>query len=343
MKKILVIDFHDANINGGVAKFNRNLFGVLKDKFNILHGCFFNTNKIFFNENIVWKVFNYITGYRIPALYFKFLIDKEKPDICIVNYPVLARYIKNNSLVKLILIQHQSVDILLSNRANLRTIKNKYAEIKKYEKIIVFTNKDKQDFLDNFIIDNRKIEVIPHMVNFPIGSYKNISNKKILMLARLDNNQKRFDLAISIMGILKDFKLSIYGDGKDKGKIQKLISRSKCKNIELYPYSDDVVSIYDQHDYHLMVSDFEGFGLTNIEAISRGLPIIVRDTFSAAEFLCKDCGALVSSNANQNDIANIILEIDDNYLQYSRGAIARAKEYSSDTYRRKWLSFLNQL
>ncbi|CTU49071.1 TPA: glycosyltransferase family 4 protein [Escherichia coli] len=344
-KVVIVIDFHSKHIPGGVATFCRNLMSI-RGKYEVIHYCFFN-NLLFRKENKLWKIINFLTSYRIPAIYFYFLIRKEKPDYCVVNYPCLARYLggKTTLKTKLILIQHQSAKILKRNRANFGGYNDIKHELDKYAAFTVFSDDDKSDYCNNLNLDNNdsRFFIIPHMSSIPRGIGRANVTNKLLMLARLDNNQKRFDIAIKAMDLLPEYTLDIYGSGPDEELIKKLISNSKNCNITLHQYTNELVKVIDQYDCHIMVSDFEGFGLTNIEAISRGIPIVVRNTFPAAAYISKNVGVLLPEFATEVDLANGIRKLFSNYYMYKENCILRANEFSSYNFVSKWESMLHEI
>lgn len=344
-KKIIVIDFHSKYIPGGVATFCRNLMKI-SGEFEFFHFCFFN-GLFLRNENKCWKIINFITSYRIPAIYFYFLIKSKKPAYCIVNYPCLARYLggKTTSKTKLILVQHQSATVLKTNRANFGGFNKIKNELDKYNAFTVFSGNDKVDFCEKFSlkIDDSRFFIIPHMSSIPIGKGRSIITNKLLMLARLDNNQKRFDIAIKAMDLLPEYTLDIYGSGPDKELIEKLIGKSKHNNINLHQYTNELVKVIDQYDCHIMVSDFEGFGLTNIEAVSRGIPIIIRNTFPAASYVSEGVGILLPRLVTEVELANGVRELFSEYSIYRGNCILRASEFSSYNFLYKWKNMLHEI
>ncbi|TOC20155.1 glycosyl transferase family 1, partial [Vibrio parahaemolyticus] len=68
----------------------------------------------------------------------------------------------------------------------------------------------------------------------------------------------------------------IYGDGPDRNYILGLINSLGLKNVRLHPATNDVENVLESYDVHLMTSDYEGFGFSNIEAMRKGLPLIIR-------------------------------------------------------------------
>lgn len=174
-------------------------------------------------------------------------------------------------------------------------------------------------------------------------SKNKIKNKNLIMIARLENNIKRFDLPIKVMKKLPDFTLNIYGDGRDKKKLENLIRKESLKNVILHGGTNQIKEKLDENSVFIMTSDFEGYGITNIEAMRRGLPLIVRNTFEAAKDIVIDNGILLEKEWNEDKFIEAIRKIYDNYEDYSQNAIKQSKRYESELIKEKWKELINNL
>lgn len=100
----------------------------------------------------------------------------------------------------------------------------------------------------------------------------------VLVLARLAR-QKNIDCAIRAMELLRathpSVALLIVGSGPDGNFLRKAAAASPASSaIYFEPWSQDVVSYYKHADVFLFPSWYEGWGLTVIEAMACGLPVI---------------------------------------------------------------------
>jgi glycosyltransferase involved in cell wall biosynthesis len=348
LKKIAVFDFFPLDWQGGVSKFCRNLTTALSSEdYNFEHVSFYKGNSNESKRGLIKvsffiKALNYCTRYRFVSLYFLYYIHCIKPDICIINYGCFLRYIKFfPKKCKLIYVQHTKVTTLLSNHANFGTYKN-FLHITKYLDSFICLDEFDMNLISYLSSNSRMmVKTIHHSHGLEVFNGKKTANKNLIMLARLDNSVKRFDLAISAMDLLPDFTLNIYGDGSDKSYVKNLIGSKR--NIVLHDFSDNVTSILDVNSIHIMLSEFEGFGITNIEAMARGLPVIIRDTFPAAKSLATGSGILLNSDTNPKDIANSVLSIYDSYTDFSEEAVIKSCFYSPKVFMRQWLAFLQDI
>ena len=105
---------------------------------------------------------------------------------------------------------------------------------------------------------------------------------KILTLSKLIK-RKNIDLIIKALKKVDfDFQFDIFGEGKEKRRLEKLIEKYDLNNkIKIYPYIEHkkIYDLLDDYDIFALVSKNETFGLSYLEALSRGLIVIgTKDT-----------------------------------------------------------------
>ena len=76
----------------------------------------------------------------------------------------------------------------------------------------------------------------------------------------------------------------------------------------------------------ILYSKYEGFSFSLVEALSQGVPIIVKDTFLSASYLCnKKTGLLLPKNTSVEEDIQLIKEFismsDEQYHQYQINCI----------------------
>lgn len=145
-------------------------------------------------------------------------------------------------------------------------------------KIIVQTPIQKQD-LENLLFDNKKSNKIVALPNWlPLDYPPPVNNIKrdidILFVGRIAA-QKNLPKFIEIIKIATKTNpkiiVKIIGSGEDELKIKKLISQNKLqKNIEMVGATTSPVQYYLRSKFFLLSSDYEGFPLTLMEAVSCG-------------------------------------------------------------------------
>ncbi len=165
------------------------------------------------------------------------------------------------------------------------------------------------------------------------------------MVARIDNHQKRFDLVIKAMKKLLDYNLKIYGDGSDRSHLEGIIKKENINNVFFMGGTSQIKEKLDEAGIFIMTSDYEGYGITNIEAMRRGLPIILRNTFDAAQDIVVDNqnGILLEKEWNENKFIEAVKKVYNNYEYYSENSRKLGERYNFEIIQKKWEDLANDL
>lgn len=124
----------------------------------------------------------------------------------------------------------------------------------------------------------------PDVVTIPVGSLdelkipKRSRRKHSMITASRLASEKHIDwiveAAAEAQKTVKDISLDIYGKGGEEGKIRELIKRLECEDCIRLCGQQNLDEVYQNYETYLSGSTSEGFGLTLMEAIGSGLPII---------------------------------------------------------------------
>jgi len=154
---------------------------------------------------------------------------------------------------------------------------------------------------------------------------------KIVQISRLFPAQKGQHIAIQSIYLLKkqypDIRLHLYfvGDGDALTELQALVIQYNLQDCITFVGRVDREWIKTHlQDYHLLIqpSLFEGFGLTIIEGLAAGLPVIASNLDGPKEiFDILDVGLSVEAG-NPNDLADKINQI---YTAYISGDLLNYK------------------
>ena len=352
--KILFLSEHHPGSQGGIQTFGRMLKQFFKEKLFFL--TFDNKENKDFKEifvvenvykipkeNIFFKILNKLLKNKLREIFYSKKINEFLPEIVILGFPNEINYIKNKNIKK-VLVQHINYEIFISEfcKKNLKLIE----KLKKDLDMFVFLSEyDRKKFVKNLNFPLEKTIVIRHSCQVEllmINKNKN-KNKNLIMICRLQNNHKRIDLAIKAMKKLKDFTLNIYGDGPDKKFLENLIEEEKLENVILHGGTNKVKEKLDENGIFIMTSDFEGYGITNIEAMRRGLPIILRNTFDAAPDVVQNNGILLDKNWNEEEFIEAVHKIYENYEYYSKNALEMGKRYNFEVIKSQWEELFKKL
>lgn len=156
-----------------------------------------------------------------------------------------------------------------------------------------FTNADKVDFF--ITATERQKEVmsdqfakykgfIPNIVTIPVGSLDTLRYPQcdrtaysIVTASRLAS-EKHVDWLVKAVvearKVIPRLSFDIYGEGGERAKIQRIIDESEAQSYIRLKGHQDLTDIYQQYELYLSASKSEGFGLTLLEAVGSGLPLI---------------------------------------------------------------------
>ncbi len=148
------------------------------------------------------------------------------------------------------------------------------------------------------------VTVLPILIEIiATSTYRDIKKnypqfeKYILMASRL-TLEKNIPLAIKAMKeiVVKYPKvgLIIMGSGSEGTRLKKLVNDlGLTKNVVFEGWQDDLASYYKTADLFLLTSNYEGYGMTIVEALSAGCPVVMTDVGCAGDVVQSGKNGLV--------------------------------------------------
>lgn len=148
---------------------------------------------------------------------------------------------------------------------------------------------------------NKRAFHLPYPINryFFKPNLKIINNpKRLLSISRL-SGEKNVDILIEMMRYLNEkYVLTIVGDGVDMKFLQERVKKLKLNhriNFIGWIKNNDLPKIIKNHHIFVSASTYETFGITYIEALACGLPLIIYNSSVAKEVVPRDMAILISS------------------------------------------------
>jgi len=111
------------------------------------------------------------------------------------------------------------------------------------------------------------------------------------------------------------FTLDIIGDGPLKAQLEKLINENNlAKSISIIPalQKEELLSTYHQYDIAVSASIIETFGMSLLESIGAGIPVVTNCDTGPSTFINSANGKIV----NTDSLINAILEVGENLAKY---------------------------
>lgn len=149
----------------------------------------------------------------------------------------------------------------------------------------------------------------------------------VLMVSRLEPEKQ---VAQAIEGFLlaakdrPDIGLVIAGDGSQRYLLEQLVAaRGATSSVQFVGALPDVFGAYAGADVFLQVSQYEGYGMTLIEAAVSGLPIVTTDVGIVGEVLVDGGSCLVTSGTPQDVAIKLGIVLDEAPFRETLGGRAR--------------------
>jgi len=351
----------------GVSEYIFRLLNALfkiddKNQYILLYNSFSNVREPkfdFANVKIVRKkIPNRILNYPLLWLLRRPRFDKwvnEKVDIFFMPH---INYMAVSKNVKTILAVHD-ISFLVEPRffswwKNLwHTFVMIKQLVKRFDRIVVFSNHTKQDLMALCKVEENKISVIHSGIDESFVEYLKDDNKItelkkkynlekpfILFLATLEPRKNVEGLVLAFNELKKkeanDLQLVLAGGrGWKSGPIFKLIASSPYKNdIKVLDYVEESErpTLYNAAEIFAYPSFYEGFGFPPLEAMACGTPVVAAGVSSLPEII-GNAGILIDPY-NPNSIAlgiEQILENKELAQDLKRKGLEQAKQFNWET------------
>lgn len=162
---------------------------------------------------------------------------------------------------------------------------------------------------------------------------------KIVCVGRLEHEEKGQDILIKSIAALRNayhIKVDIIGDGRSYGYLDNLIKSLDLKDIVRLLGNKTRDYIYDTlKDYDIFIhpSNFEGFGLTVVEAMLAKLSVIVSDSYGPIEIIENGKYGFCFKKGNVDSLTKTIKHLFDTYNEKSTiELIEKAYSYAMEKF-----------
>lgn len=309
------------------------------------------------NEKGAWKK---ITGYLRKRKEHKrkltALLLKEKPDIVVSLYPSESSFIpdiKDGSRKVLELHFNKFFRIQYGRKGIIGLIdrwRTRQDEriVRRFDRFVVLTNEDK-----GYWGDLPNIEVIPNAAMQVSDAYSDVMNKRVIAVGRLDY-QKGFDRLIQAWELVQhtgkftDWKLDIFGQGEWREMLQQMIDKQGLQNTaKINPPTNAILNEYVHSSLLVMSSNYEGFGMVLVEAMSCGVPVISFDCkCGPKDIIQSGINGLLVPNGDIQALADAMMKVmeDEAYREMlSLNARKVVDTYSEQAVMAQWIRLFTSI
>lgn len=206
----------------------------------------------------------------------------------------------------------------------------------------------------------RYMNVDLNCVTIPVGSLQKLRRPKgkrrvhaLITASRLAGEKHvdwLVDAVVAARNTVKDVSLDIYGKGPEEDALKKQIEKSGAQEYIRLMGQQDLTKVYVDYEGYLSGSTSEGFGLTLMEAVGSGLPIIGFDVrYGNPTFIDDGQNGYLLAADEETTRAQRVKMLSDAIIElfthadlcaYSEHSYDVAKEYLNEAVEEKWINLL---
>ena len=387
MKSILLVSYNELHITwGGIHRVNKLLMdGLTKMGYKCLYlinkngNCFYLNNKEC-EENKIDKggLKNYLIDQKVDVI-----IDQE--GIFTDSFTTAFRSL-NLSNIKLLTVFHSTPSLyeklydykwLLSQifgqngiktkmsnyvrllsyplwrKVSFRNIAKMYQNIYSSSDCCIMLSSNDIPTLKEYVpkLTAERCVAIPNALTFDVTSDDSILQSKknqVLIVARLNDNEKRISLALKIWKIIEDrgilnWNLTIVGTGPHETMLKQLAVKLNLANVS-FEGRQQSEPYYEKAAIFMMTSAVEGWGLTLTESMQRGVVPVVFNSYPALSDIITNNldGCIIPDN---NIIAYVdrlqwLMQNREEREQIAKNALISCQRFVPEKVIEKWIDII---
>lgn len=223
------------------------------------------------------------------------------------------------------------------------------------EKIDYFiTNTDVQsNILRQQFLKYKGIE--PHILTIPVVALDKIRMPKqprkrysLISAGRLAKEKRMnwvIEAVVAAKQLIPELTLDIYGEGGDREKLEGLIEELNCGDYVRLCGFQKLDEVYQRYDAYISASYVETFGVTLLEAVGSGLPIVGFDIhYGAQVFIDEGKNGYRAPWGDIEELAKGIVRLftKADLEAFRQHSYEKAKNYLAEEVEKKWKDMLGQ-
>lgn len=223
------------------------------------------------------------------------------------------------------------------------------SKVAKADQLVVLTEGDAKEWKKY----TTKITVIPNPITTFTDSVKQHdgTTKRVICVGRL-HKEKRWNMVVDAFSQIaeecSDWNMAIVGDGAEKSNLLSQIQRYNLSDrITIKSSVSDIYAEYQESDFFVLSSKYEGFGLVLIEAMSCGIPCIsYRCKYGPESIIDDGKDGLLVEDGNVKELAEKMywmMTHTEERLQMGIKAREDVRRFKQITVMRQWTDLFDKL
>ena len=262
------------------------------------------------------------------------IIKKYNPDV-IHAHDFTASIVSSLVCGKIKLISHIHNNVKWLKKINIYSLLYLISSIK-YNKILLVSESIIKEYIFGRFI-KKKIEVVGNPIDTnniieKSDEFEEMENNDIIFLGRFTEakNPVKFINIIKEISKNKKIKAVMVGEGELKAECRKLINQYKLENvIEIKDFKKNPYPILKKSKILCMTSEWEGYGLVAIEALSLSKPVVATNVGGIPTIVTEECGLVTSDINSMIKEIKKLLNNSQYYQEKSQKALERAKKLNN--------------
>lgn len=293
--------------------------------------------------------------YKSLQKYKAYLNKYGKPDIIhahsVMWGGVIASYISKKFNIPFFLTEHFSGWIQNEKFYKTTTYKKLLVQVvENSKKTFAVSSFLKEQLVQKYNLTGKAIDVLPNVVNDQF-SYKKLerlnSNFRFTVIGNLEKGKNHLTLfkAIKLLRNKYNLRLTVIGEGGMEALLKSFTKENNLtKEIKFLGSLNKQQIIDELSDSEALISPsvFETFGVTIIESLAIGRPVIAYDSGGPRDIIREADGILIKDNTPES-FADAIEKLIKNYRKYNQEDISNncLKRFGEDSIYSKLMTYFN--
>lgn len=225
-------------------------------------------------------------------------------------------------------------------------MRNLICKLKRLDRLVVLTEKDKEAW-----VELSNVSVIPNPLSFKSLAISLQTEKRVIAVGRYCH-EKGYDLLLQawakVQNACPEWQLFIFGDG-DRTVYEQmlgLLNIDNCRCI-MKGCTSDIQSEYVNSSLAVCSSRFEGFGLSIVEAMSCGLPVVSFDCpWGPRSIISNHEDGILVEKENALALADsliMLIQDKERRIVMSQNAVKNAQRFDIELIAPKWKSLFEEV